>query len=105
MKLLTKLENGDLVIDKLYLVYDCSGVRLLYFREFDYDDSGNVVSLLFSDSFSYDAFFIRFYLIDFVGFFVDFISQKADILASFCEGCGLRLFDCTYRVEEEREDD
>lgn len=35
----------------------------------------------------------------------DFISQKADILASLCEGRGLRLFDCTYLVEEEREDD
>lgn len=59
---------SNLVIDKLYLVYDFSGVRILYFREFDYDDSGNVVSLLFSDSFSDDAFFIRFYLVDFVGF-------------------------------------
>lgn len=38
---------SNLVIDKLYLVYDFSGVRILYFREFDYDDSGNVVSLLF----------------------------------------------------------
>lgn len=35
----------------------------------------------------------------------DFISQKADILASLCEGRGLRLFDCIDRVEEEREDD
>ena len=31
---------SNLVIDKLYLVYDFSGVRILYFREFDYDDSG-----------------------------------------------------------------
>lgn len=60
--------------DKLYLVYDFSGVRILYFREFDYDDSGNVVSLLFSDSFSDDAFFIRFYLVDFVGFFIEFVE-------------------------------
>lgn len=65
---------SNLVIDKLYLVYDFSGVRILYFREFDYDDSGNVVSLLFSDSFSYDAFFIRFYLVDFVGFFIEFVE-------------------------------
>lgn len=65
---------SNLVIDKLYLVYDFSGVRLLYFREFDYDDSGNVVSLLFSDSFSYDAFFIRFYLVDFVGFFIEYVE-------------------------------
>ena len=34
---------SNLVIDKFYLVYDCSGVRLLYFRSFDYDDSGNVL--------------------------------------------------------------
>lgn len=65
---------SNLVIDKLYLVYDFSGVRILYFREFDYDDSGNVVSLLFSDSFSYDAFFIRFYLVDFVGFFIEYVE-------------------------------
>lgn len=65
---------SNLVIDKLYLVYDFSGVRLLYFREFDYDDSGNVVSLLFSDSFSDDAFFIRFYLVDFVGFFIEYVE-------------------------------
>ncbi len=65
---------SNLVIDKFYLVYDCSGVRLLYFRSFDYDDSGNVVSLLFSDSFSYDAFFIRFYLVDFVGFFIEYVE-------------------------------
>lgn len=51
---------SNLVIDKLYLVYDFSGVRILYFREFDYDDSGNVVSLLFSDSFSDDAFLFVF---------------------------------------------
>lgn len=56
---------SNLVIDKLYLVYDCSGVRIsgvriLYFRKFDYDDSGNVVSLLFSDSFSDDAFLFVF---------------------------------------------
>lgn len=65
---------SNLVIDKLYLVYDCSGVRILYFRVFDYDDSGNVVSLLFSDSFSDDAFFIRFYLVDFVGFFIEYVE-------------------------------
>lgn len=70
---------SNLVIDKLYLVYDCSGVRIsgvriLYFRKFDYDDSGNVVSLLFSDSFSDDAFFIRFYLLDFVGFFIEYVE-------------------------------
>lgn len=53
---------SNLVIDKLYLVYDFSGVRILYFREFDYDDSGNVVSLLFSDSFSDDAFFYSFFI-------------------------------------------
>lgn len=39
---------SNLVIDKLYLVYDCSGVRIsgvriLYFRKFDYDDSGNKI--------------------------------------------------------------
>lgn len=70
---------SNLVIDKLYLVYDCSGlripgVRILYFRKFDYDNSGNVVSLLFSDSFSDDAFFIRFYLLDFVGFFIEYVE-------------------------------
>lgn len=89
MRLCDMLNNNfvspsNLVIDKLYLVYDFSGVmllyfrefgvRLLYFREFDYDDSGNVVSLLFSDSFSYDAFFIRFYLVDFVGFFIEYVE-------------------------------
>lgn len=70
---------SNLVIDKFYLVYDyCSGVRLLYFRKFDYDDSGNVVSLLFSDSFSDDAFFIRFYLLDFVGFFIEYVECEDD---------------------------
>lgn len=52
---------SNLVIDKLYLVYDFSGVRLLYFREFDYDDSGNVVSLLFSDSFFMMLFLFVFF--------------------------------------------
>lgn len=74
---------SNLVIDKLYLVYYCSGlripgVRILYFRKFDYDDSGNVVSLLFSDSFSDDAFFIRFYLLDFVGFFIEYVECEDD---------------------------